>query len=73
LYGCVVILSIRTGVIRARVNMAPALTALTFLALTAQHYLGHITGIFAMKGNLRLAEFTVKTGRFHPGQNKPWT
>jgi hypothetical protein len=37
------------------------------LALTAQHYHGHIAGLFAMKANLKLADFTAKTGRFRPG------
>jgi hypothetical protein len=25
-----------------------------------------------MKANLKMADFTAKTGRFHPGHDKPW-
>jgi hypothetical protein len=45
----------------AGTNTVPALA---FLALTAQQYLGLIARIFAMKGNLKLAHFTLKLEDF---------
>jgi hypothetical protein len=44
-----------------------------FPALTAQQYLGHtvFAEILAMKANLKLEDFSSKTGRYYPGHDKP--
>jgi hypothetical protein len=39
--------------------------------VSSSEHLGHITGIFEIKGKLMLADFTVKTGRFYPGHDEP--
>jgi hypothetical protein len=57
----------------AGADTAPPPTTPAFLALTEQQHLGHIARIFVMKANLKLADFTSKTERFHPEHNKSKT